>query len=272
MTDSLFEAVALCSKELMKYSLSAEECAVLAQKNGMTDSEILAVSKTFEYLRDKKKRESVEFLLRTSRLPLKAPKTFDNFDFNRITGKNVEKPRSLSTLSALYARKNLAFIGKPGTGKTHLAQAFGRACCEQGLKAYFIKMTELRDRMSDARRTGREGTLLASLVRPSCLIIDEVGHCEFDKENTRLFFDMVDRRYQKDGYYNMVFTSNRDPARWQENFSENDSLLCALDRIFDDAIVFAMKGESFRGKRLETVSLRMTAAAAAAHTESRNEV
>ena len=48
-------------------------------------------------------------------------------------------------------------------------------------------------------------------------------------------------------YYNMVFTSNRDPAQWQENFSENDSLLCALDRIFDDAIVFAMKGESFRG-------------------------
>ena len=61
ITDSLFEAVALCSKELMKYSLSAEEFAVLAQKNGMTDSEILAVSKTFEYLRDKKKRESVEF-------------------------------------------------------------------------------------------------------------------------------------------------------------------------------------------------------------------
>lgn len=54
MTDSLFEAVALCSKELMKYGFSAEEFAVLAQKNGMTDSEILAVSKTFEYLRDKK--------------------------------------------------------------------------------------------------------------------------------------------------------------------------------------------------------------------------
>lgn len=104
---------------------------------------------------------------------------------------------------------------------------------------------------------------LASLVRPSCLIIDEVGHCEFDKENTRLFFDMVDRRYQKDGYYNMVFTSNRDPAQWQENFCENDSLLCALDRIFDDAIVFAIKGESFRGRRLETVSLRTTAAASA---------
>ena len=83
-----------------------------------------------------------------------------------------------------------------------------------------------------------------------------MGHCEFDKENTRLFFDMVDRRYQKDGYSNMVFTSNRDPAQWKENFSENDALLCALDRIFDDAVVFTIKGESFRGRKLETVSLR----------------
>ena len=78
--------------------------------------------------------------------------------------------------------------------------------------------------MTSARRSGRESNLLSYLVRPSCLIIDEVGHCEFDKENTRLFFDMVDRRYQKEGYSNMVFTSNRDPAQWKENFCENDAL------------------------------------------------
>ena len=158
-----------------------------------------------------------------------------------------------------YAHKNLAFIGRPGTGKTHLAQAFGRTCCEHGFRSYFIKMTELRDRMTSARRSGRESNLLSYLVRPSCLIIDEVGHCEFDKENTRLFFDMVDRRYQKEGYSNMVFTSNRDPAQWKENFCENDALLCALDRIFDDAVVFTIKGESFRGRKLETVALRTSA-------------
>ena len=57
-------------------------------------------------------------------------------------------------------------------------------------------------------------------------------------------------------YSNMVFTSNRDPAQWKENFCENDALLCALDRIFDDAVVFTIKGESFRGRKLETVALR----------------
>ena len=229
---------------------------LLSGYTGILDTEALAVAKVFDYLLEKRERSTVDFLLRTSRLPLKVPKTFDNFDFSRVTGKNVDKLRSLPTLSALYAHKNLAFIGRPGTGKTHLAQAFGRTCCEHGFRSYFIKMTELRDRMTSARRSGRESNLLSYLVRPSCLIIDEVGHCEFDKENTRLFFDMVDRRYQKEGYSNMVFTSNRDPAQWKENFCENDALLCALDRIFDDAVVFTIKGESFRGRKLETVALR----------------
>lgn len=62
--------------------------------------------------------------------------------------------------------------------------------------------------MTDARRTGRKDALLAAFVRPFCQIIDKVGHCEFDKEDARLFFDMVDRRYQQDGYFNMVITSN----------------------------------------------------------------
>ena len=54
----------------------------------------------------------------------------------------------------VLAGKDVIGQSETGTGKTHLAQAFGRACCEHGLKAYFIKMTELRDRMTDARRAG----------------------------------------------------------------------------------------------------------------------
>lgn len=139
MTDSLFEVVASATRELTKYGFSTQEFATLVQQHNMTDVEVLAVAKVFDYLLEKRERSTVEFLLRTSRLPMKVPKTFDNFDFNRITGKNVDRLRSLSTLSALYAHKNLAFIGRPGTGKTHLAQAFGRTCCEHGFKSYTLR-------------------------------------------------------------------------------------------------------------------------------------
>lgn len=53
----------------------------------------------------------------------------------------------------------------------------------------------------------------------------------------------------------MVFTSNSMPGTWRDKFNEDDSLLCALDRIFDDAIVFKLSGQSHRGKSLETVAL-----------------
>ncbi len=60
----------------------------------------------------------------------------------------------------------------------------------------------------------------------------------------------------KEGNVTMIFTSNKNPALWREDFDEDATLLCALDRIFDDATVFKLRGESFRGKKLETISLQ----------------
>ena len=255
MTDSPYSAIDRCM-ETLNLDFSSEEFARLAVETAMTPESIAAVNAVFEYLREKKEQSSIQILLRTSRLPQKHVKTFDNFDFSVLKGKDLDRLKSIRSLAAVYAHRNIAFIGPAGTGKTHLAQAFGYECCQRRLKTYFIKASELRDKFAAARRSGREAATLTSLVRPSCLIIDEVGHCEFDKENTRLFFDMIDRRYNKEGAYNIVFTSNKSPSLWRENFNEDNSLLCALDRIFDDATVFNIRGESFRGKRLETIALQ----------------
>ena len=56
--------------------------------------------------------------------------------------------------------------------------------------------------------------------------------------------------------WSLVFTSNKNPTLWREDFNEDSTLLCALDRIFDEATVFKLRGESFRGKKLETISLQ----------------
>ena len=133
--------------------------------------------------------------------------------------------------------------------------AYGRECCLRGMKTYFLKATELNQKLVDAVKYGREGSTVNSLVKPTCLIIDEIGRCVFNKESTRMFFDMIDRRYNKEGPSIMIFTSNKGPDKWGEFFSEDSSLLCALDRIFDDATVFMMKGDSYRGKKLETIAI-----------------
>ena len=173
----------------LKLDCSAAELATLAEELGFQEPQLAAIKGLLEYLDEKKRQTTIETMLRLSRLPLKDPKTFENFNFDVLKGRDIDKLKALPSLSSIYAHKNLAFIGPAGTGKTHLAQAFGYECCQKGLKTYFIKMSELRDRFTQARRTGREASVINGLVRPSCLIIDEVGHCEFDKENTRLFFD-----------------------------------------------------------------------------------
>ena len=256
MNDFSFEKIEE-SFGILKIDMNSTEFAGFATEAGFTPRQLEAIEQLMEYLRLKKIESNIESNLRMSRLPKKDPKTFENFDFSVIRGRDVERLKCLPSLATIRAHKNLAFIGPAGTGKTHLAQAYGYECCQQGLSAYFIKMTELRDKFTAARRAGNEANIIKNLVRPSCLIIDEVGRCEFDKENTRLFFDLMDRRYCKDGNYNVIFTSNKMPSLWKTDFNEDDTLLCALDRIFDDALVFTIKGESYRGKRTERILLQI---------------
>ena len=255
MSETVFETIAQAAA-VLKLDFTPEEFAGFAEDHGLSENTIAAIRDIFSYLKEKKQQTTVLTLLKMSRLPTKEPKTFDNFDFSFLKGKDVERLKALPSLAAIYSHRNLAFIGPAGTGKTHLAQAFGYACCQHGMKTYFIKASELRDRFTAARRAGKTDSCLSGLVRPSCLIVDEIGHCAFDRENTRLFFDLIDRRYNKEGNFNMIFTSNKNPALWREDFDEDATLLCALDRIFDDATVFKLRGESFRGKKLETVSLQ----------------
>ncbi|MFQ6975998.1 MAG: ATP-binding protein [Oscillibacter sp.] len=56
-------------------------------------------------------------MLRLSRLPTKAPRTFENFDFSLLKGRDVERLKALPSLSAIYSHRNLAFIGPAGTGQ-----------------------------------------------------------------------------------------------------------------------------------------------------------
>ena len=246
MFDSRFDAICQYARTLNIEPFAAG-LAQFSHDNNLSEENLIAVEGVFRHMAHLKNEAVVNTLLRTSRLPLKNPKTFENFDFSRLHGKNIDRLTNLPALTAVY--------GPQGVGKTHLAMAYGRACCEKGLKAFFLKASELNQRLLEARRMDRCGSAINFLVKPSCLIIDEVGRCVFDKVNTQLFFDLIDRRYSKEGTSCMIFTSNRQPDTWAEYFTGDSDLLCALDRIFDEASVFIIKGDSFRGQGLETIKL-----------------
>ena len=69
----------------------------------------------------------------------------------------------------------------------------------RGLKTYYAKANEPRDRSQRAAERGSARRAVATLVKPSCLIVDEVGRCVFDRACADLFFDVIDRRHEKEG-------------------------------------------------------------------------
>ena len=243
------------SCRVLKLDISAEEMATFSSDKQLSPEQVGAIRDCFSYLEKKKHLTVIDTLLRLSRLPIKSPKTFENYDFSRIHGKDAVCVKNLPALSEVHAGRNIALIGPPGVGKTHLAEAYGRACCMESMKTYFLKASELKEKFVLARKYGREASLINFLVKPSCLIVDEIGRCVFDRESTGMFFDMIDRRYEKEGANCMIFTSNKQPNDWLEFFRGEDDLKAALDRLFDDAKVITFKGESYRGRKREVLAV-----------------
>lgn len=104
------------SAEELGISLPEGEMAALAERLDMGERELDAVEGVFSCLAERKWQNKVDMYLRMSRLPLKAPKTFANFDFGRLRGDDRAAIEQLPAMANLYARRNIAFIGPEGVG------------------------------------------------------------------------------------------------------------------------------------------------------------
>jgi DNA replication protein DnaC len=84
--------------------------------------------------------------------------------------------RELLTLSFIERKENILFLGPPGIGKTHLAISIGMEATARGYKTYFMTAHDL---VTQLRRADQEGKLekkLRVFVKPTVLIIDEMGY------------------------------------------------------------------------------------------------
>ncbi len=189
-------------------------------------------------------------------MPLKMAKTFEGYDFSRMGQENARRLQALQSLAFVQANRNVLITGDVGVGKTHLVLAIGMECCKRRMRVYYLKMQQLRERLHKAIEFGKTGRLISALVRPTVLIIDEVGYCRLDREETQVFFHGIDRRYEKDAQ-STILTSNKQASKWSEFFSDDDALLCALDRLCDNSLCFNIYGESYRGKNKEMIRIKV---------------
>ncbi|WP_068465385.1 IS21-like element helper ATPase IstB [Hyphomicrobium sulfonivorans] len=188
---------------------------------------------------------SRQMLTRTAGFP--ALKTLEEYDFSFATGAPRAQIQELASLGFVERAENVVLLGPSGTGKTHLAIAFGLLAASKGWKVRFTSAADLVMALEAAQRQGRmKEALHLTVASPKLLIIDEIGYLPFGREQANLFFQIVARRYEKG---TMILTSNLAFGSWDDAFAGDAVLTAAmLDRVLHHAAVVQISGESYRLK------------------------
>lgn len=182
-------------------------------------------------------------LLRFAKFPCR--KTLDQFDFTAQPDIDERRIRELMNLSFLDAQENLIFLGPPGIGKTHLAVAIGMEAISKGLKTYFITLNDLVSQLRHAEQQDKLEKKIRVFIKPSVLIIDEIGYLDLDPKSAHYLFQVISRRYERGS---IILTSNKGFGEWGEMVGDPIIATAMLDRLLHHSRIFNLKGDSYRLK------------------------
>lgn len=116
MTQTVFEKMKTAIS-VLKLDFTTEEFATFADDQELSEEAIEAVQTVFSYISEKKQQTTVQTLLKLSRLPKKAPKTFENFDFSLLKSRDLDRIRALPSLGAIYSHLRTPLCKISSTGE-----------------------------------------------------------------------------------------------------------------------------------------------------------
>lgn len=183
------------AETINEYTRRADEA-----KMGYLDFLDLVLSEELAVRDDRRFRQG----LRLSKLP--HHKTLDEYDFSFQPELDPRKVKDLASLSFVDGKANAALLGPPGVGKTHIAVALAVAACRAGYSIYFTSLDDMVRNLKAAESAGRLVNKLGTYLRPSVLVIDEVGYQPLERAEANLVFQVISKRYE---YGSIILTSNK---------------------------------------------------------------
>ena len=176
-------------------------------------------------------------------------KTIDDFDFTYQPSIDKNEILDLETLRFMENNENIIFMGTSGVGKTHLAVGIGMAAARKRISTYYITFNDLINQLLKAHSENRADIKIKYYCKYKLLIIDEIGYLPITKEGAYLFFQLINKRYEKKS---TILTTNQMFSKWPEVFGDSVVTNAIIDRLVHHAHIIKVKGQSYRVKDKKT--------------------
>ena len=202
-------------------------------------------------------------LLRQSGLPL--DKTFRTLQLDRFPLNIQQQVEHLRSGAFTADAINIVAAGKPGVGKSHLLAALGHELILQGKAVLWTSTATLVQQLLVAKRELRLPQALAKLDRYTCVILDDIGYVQHDRDEMEVLFTLLAERYER---RSVAISTNLVFSEWERIFKDPMTTLAAIDRVVHHSVILDLMGmDSYRAQeataQLESsVSSRQTATSA----------
>src|SRR5438552_5941348 len=213
-----------------------------AQTEKMAPLDLVSALVTDELRRRQDRLLERRHKLARFRDPERSLDTFD-FDFNKKMNRALVY--ELATARFVGQREDVLFLGPPGTGKSHLAQAIGRAAIQQGYRVLYREAHTLIEEIADATIGGTRKDYLADVASAPLLIIDDLGMRKLPHTAAEDLLELVMRRYE---CASTLLTSNRPVDDWGKLLGHTAAVTALLDRLLPHAHGLKCGPRSWRTK------------------------
>ena len=163
---------------------------------------------------------------------------------------NAKLPRSacfeLHTLKFIAEGGNALIIGKPGTGKSHVAKAVVYQATLQGYDVRYVEADTEFARYGLAS-SQEQAALLKGWVEPDLLVLDDLFLARRIADvSAELLQAIVHQRYKL--RRSIVITSNRVVQDWGKYLADATMATTILDRLMHRCAMLEFEGKSYRMK------------------------
>ena len=216
------------------------EVALKAAKEGLSHEAYLFALASLE--EEQRQERRTARLLRQSGLPQE--KTFRTFQMQRLSPAlqlHIERLKSGAFLSQAV---NVIAVGKPGVGKSHLLAAVGYELIVAGHAVLWTATSSLMQRLLAAKRDLRLPQELAKLDKFACIMLDDIGYVQHERDEMEILFTFLAERYERKS---VMLTTNLVFSEWNRIFKDPMTTMAAIDRLVHHSVILdMMEVESYR--------------------------